>query len=153
MQGDGTVPSFASVPIEWNDTADAHALPGKHAALQIEESALDSIFNWMQPVNVRGTKGGVASEAKGIELTVPATLAAGDDLVVRLASLQPVPLTVEIEHVESGRRVGRQALTPGDDGAREVVFPAPLAGVHRVRAIPRDPLLPGVADNVLVFER
>src|SRR5262249_15187681 len=109
------------------------------------------ILNWLQPLDVRALKGSRSKEAFAIELTVPAALPAGSDLVVELASRNPVPLTVELESAEGGPVRRKPALTPGDDGLERAVFPGLEPAAYRGRAVPNDPRSPGVPANVLLY--
>src|SRR5262249_7095084 len=81
--GDGTVPSFSSVPIEWDDTANALAVAEKHAAMQAATILHDNVFNWLRPLDVRAKKGGGMDEPHVIALDVPATCTQGDDVEVK----------------------------------------------------------------------
>jgi len=89
-RGDGTVPSFSSVPIEWSDTNDALTLADKHAAMQSATTARDSILNWLRPIDVRQMKGSSVNDASVVELTVPQTPQCPTDDKRRLASNRPV---------------------------------------------------------------
>jgi len=150
--GDGTVPSFSSVPIEWPDTSDALTLADKHAAMQSATTGRDSILNWLRPIDVRKLKGSSVNDTSVVELTVPPTLNFGQDLVVCAAALRPMNLNVHLEHVETGATKTLPMKLGGDNVHLDVVFRRPSAGVHRVKAVPTDRLLPTVSDYVLVVD-
>jgi pimeloyl-ACP methyl ester carboxylesterase len=151
-RGDGTVPSFSSVPIEWSDTNDALTLADKHAAMQSATTARDSILNWLRPIDVRQMKGSSVNDASVVELTVPPALNVGEDLVIRAATLRPMNVNVRLEHVETGATKTQPTNLTGDNVHRDVVFRRPPGGVHRVSAVPTDGLLPTVSDYVLVVD-
>jgi pimeloyl-ACP methyl ester carboxylesterase len=54
--GDGTVPSFASMPIEWDSSEDALPLLDKHAALATRQSAIEYLLNRLDPAHLSGDK-------------------------------------------------------------------------------------------------
>jgi hypothetical protein len=149
-RGDGTVPSFSSVPIEWSDTAAAVAVAEKHAAMQCDLAVRDTVLNWLHPLDVRARKGGSVDDRAVTELTVPSTIGASEALVVQLAALRPMPLQVRVEDVARGRVRMLPLLLPGDDLQREATFKGLEPGVHRVSAVPADALLPTVSDYVYV---
>lgn len=150
-RGDGTVPSFAAIPIEWPNSKDAIPIGDKHPTMQCAKTVWDSVENWLRPLDTRKFKGGVA-DTSIVELDVPPALSAGDDLRVELSSLQPMNVTIQVQDAE-GRESGRlPAALSGDDNRKIVTFRRPGPGVHRVSAIPADRMLTTVSDFVLVPE-
>lgn len=152
LRGDGTVPSFASVPIEWNDSSPAVAVADKHGMMPAGSSLRDTIFNWMRPLDVREKKGGSIDDARVVELNVPATITAGQELVVSTAALRGQNGTIEIEHVASGGRTRLPMNAPATGRPKTTVFPPPAVGMVRVTARPANPANPAVRDYVLVID-
>jgi hypothetical protein len=153
-RGDGTVPSFSSVPIEWSHTGDAVPVAEKHAAMQAGIALHDTIFNWLHPQDVRAKKGaGGLDDNHVIALEVPTACVEGDDLIVRAAALLPMNGFVEVVHEDSGSKLRRPIVLAGGDRPTESVFSRLLPGVYRVTAEPADKRLPVVIDRVLVTER
>jgi pimeloyl-ACP methyl ester carboxylesterase len=150
-RGDGTVPAFSSVPIEWVDSAAAVAVADKHAAMQTGAALRDTIFNWLRPMDVRSKKGGSVSDDDVVELNLPSTLSSEEDLVVQVASLRRMPVTIELEDVDSGAKKTQPLLLPGDSVCVAATFRRPRPGVHRVTAVPIDRMLPTVSDYVCVI--
>ena len=151
-RGDGSVPSFAAVPIEWTDTSDARAVPDKHAAIQCSASAVDSIVNWIRPHDVRELKGEPSSDRDVVALDVPPAGLSSDEIVVRVSALSMINLTIEIQSIQTGRSDTFAARTPGEDGVAEISLGRRAEGTYRVRAIPVDRRLPTVSDYTVVLE-
>jgi pimeloyl-ACP methyl ester carboxylesterase len=150
-RGDGTVPSFASIPIEWPDSTDAISVGDKHAAMQCAPAVLDAIFNWLRPLDVRALKGGPVLDESVVELNVPAVLATGEELVVEVASLRRMNVRLRLDDAENRTKKSVPATLSGDDRHKQVTLGRPAEGVYRVTAIPEDdPLLPKISDPVLV---
>ena len=149
-RGDGTVPSFASVPIEWETTAEAIPIGEKHAALQTAEVVASSLHNWLRPLDVRKLKG--VADNSVVELNVPPVLAASEELVVDLASLEPTNVMVQLHDAEGRLKAERPASLRGEDQHDTVGFRRLPAGVYRVSAVPQDRMQIVVSDLVLVPE-
>jgi pimeloyl-ACP methyl ester carboxylesterase len=152
LRGDGTVPSFASIPIEWLNTEHALAVAEKHAAMQSSTSAGGTIFNWLRPIDARAMKGASLNDASVVELNVPPTLMSGEDLMIQAAALESTNLTIRLEHVGTGGTRTLPLMLPGQNLHREVTFRRPVVGVHRVSAVPIEGMLPTVSDYVLVVD-
>jgi pimeloyl-ACP methyl ester carboxylesterase len=152
-RGDGTVPSFSSVPIEWNDTAAAVAVAEKHAAMQCDLAVRDTVLNWMRPLDVRAKKGAAVDERLVAALTVPPVLDVGQPLRVQVSALRPMNVQVRVQHVETGRTQTLPLMVPGDDVQRDAIFKGLEIGVHRVAAVPVDGMLPTISDYVYVDEQ
>src|SRR5437867_1993150 len=105
----------------------------------------------LRPMDVRAKKGASLDDASVVELNVPTTIIFGEDLVIRVAALQPTNLTIRLEHVETGATKTQPMMPPGENIHREAIFRRPLSGVHRVSAVPTDRMLPTVTDYVLVI--
>jgi pimeloyl-ACP methyl ester carboxylesterase len=147
-RGDGTVPSFSAVPIEWQDTERAIALGEKHAALQASITLGDALFNWLRPIDVRGKKG-IPDDAV-VALDVPYTCREGDDLTVALAAKRPTNGYVDLFDVESEAVLTHPVRLSGEDSIRESVFRGVTAGVHRVTFRPADRRQPSISDYIFV---
>ncbi len=151
LRGDGTVPSFAALPIEWDDSAQAIALPGKHAAAHTDQAGLDSLVNWLRPMDVRALRGGTPAPGKIVALQVPAALRTDDRLVVRVSSGEPVGMKIAIADVATGIPRSRPAQTEGGDTVAEVDFGRLTEGTWQVTVQPVDRLLPRISDHVVVI--
>jgi pimeloyl-ACP methyl ester carboxylesterase len=90
--GDGTVPWFSALPIEWEDDGQALAAPGKHAALQTLTNVIDTITSRLSPQAAGGYKGGPVSEKTVIKMLLSSPVIATED-------------TLESEGQHSGRRM------------------------------------------------
>jgi hypothetical protein len=152
-RGDGTVPSFSSVPIEWDDTAKALAVAEKHAAMQAGAILQDNLFNWLRPLDARAKKGGGMDERHVIALGVPPICMQGDDLVVTTAALLPTNGFVNVIHVETDSRSRKPIILRGGDEPTVSEFSRLAPGVHRVVAEAANRMLPDVSDYVYVAER
>lgn len=153
MRGDGTVPSFASVPIEWSKTDAALPVAEKHAAMQAAQVLHDSLINWMRPLDVAELKGAEQTDASVIALTVPSILERGAPLDVVLGALRPTRGQVEVTRCDEGapmtKRVGFRVEAQRDE---VVQFEAPAPGVYRVVARAEDRAMPPVSDYVYVVD-
>jgi len=151
-RGDGKVPSFSSVPIEWSDTRAAIAVADKHAAMQSAINVRDTIINWLRPMDVRAKKGGSSDDRSVVELNAPATLQSDEELVVRGAALQPMNVMVWLEHMEKGWKKTQPMGLPGDNIYGQATFRRLDPGVYRVTAVPADRMAPTVSDYVFVID-
>ena len=151
-RGDGTVPSFASVPIEWANTKDAVAVAEKHVMMPAGGSLQDTVFNWMRPLDVREKKGVSVEDVRVVELNVPPCILAGEPLVVWTAALRGVNGTIEVEHVVSGARSRQPFSLTGNGEPRPTTFPPPAPGMVRVVTRPAQAINPPVSDYVLVVD-
>lgn len=152
-RGDGTVPSFSSVPIEWDDTANAVPVAEKHAEMQAGIALQDSVFNWLRPLDVRAMRGVGPCDTEVIALDVPIACVEGDDVIIRTAALRPTAGFVDVAHVDSGIKSTKPIGLVGNDRTTESVFSRLTPGVHRVTVRAADRRLPAVSDYVLVTER
>jgi hypothetical protein len=151
FRGDGTVPSFSSVPIEWADTERAIAVGEKHAQLQAGVALRDTIFNWMHPLDVRAKKG--VLDAEVVALDVPSICTEGEDVTVTTAAQRPTSGFVELLHVDSKATFTEPVrLTAGDTPRKSVFRRLPL-GVHRVTFRPADKRQPSISDYVFVVDK
>ena len=150
--GDGTVPSFAAMPIEWADTGDAVALTDKHAAMQCAAAGIETLFNWLQPMPVAGKKGAVEGDLNAVSLALPPAVALGEPLPVTLAAPLPMALTLSIESADGGGRKTARLLLPGGNLPLQVELKPGAPGAWRVTAQPDDRVRPAIADWVYVFE-
>lgn len=149
-RGDGTVPSFAALPPDWDDSAAAIALPDMHAAIQSNESALGTLCNWMRPQQSRRRKG-AAGDANVPSLRVPAALAAGDVLRVEVSAPSALNAQVEISLVTGGPPLRRPLQVPSGHKPVTVELGRPSEGVHRVRVLPAGEAAPVVSDLCCVI--
>ena len=147
-RGDGTVPAFSAVPIEWQDTERAIALGDKHAALQASITLADALFNWLRPLDVRGKKG-IPDDAV-VALDVPSTCREGEDLTVTLAAMRPTNGYVDLLDIDSEAVLTQPVRLPGENSMRESVFRGIAAGVHRVTFRPADKRQLSISDYVFV---
>ena len=151
-RGDGTVPSFSSVPIEWADTAQAIAIGEKHTEMQSVVTVQDTILNWLRPIAVRGKKGGPVSQHDAIALDVPPTLMLGEDLIVAASALRPMNASIDVTNVETNARTTQRLTLPGGDTIRTIPFLGLAGGTYRVTARAEDPMKPAVSDYVFVID-
>jgi hypothetical protein len=147
-RGDGTVPAFSAVPIEWQDTERAIALGEKHAALQASITLADALFNWLHPLELRGMRGTLDDAV--VALDVPCSCREGDDVTVTLAATRPTNGYVDLHDVDSQAVVSQPVRLPGEDTLRQSVFRAVTAGVHRVTFRPADRRQLSISDYVFV---
>jgi pimeloyl-ACP methyl ester carboxylesterase len=150
-RGDGTIPAFSSVPIEWPDTQQAVAVGEKHTAMQAVIAVQDTIFNWLRPLDARGKRGGPTPDHAVIALGVPPALNAGEDLVVSASALVPLNCSIEMSNVETNAVAAQPVALTGDDAVSEITFRGLPQGTYRVTAKPADPMKPEVHDYVLVI--
>ncbi len=151
-RGDGTVPSFSAVPIEWDDTRLAHALTEKHAAMQCQESGLDTLLNLLQPIATETMKGPSSNDRNEVALELPTAIAQGNYIPVKLSAPIASSVTVTLSRPDGSQPSTRVALLPGGDEHALVEFKAREAGAWRVTAKQDIPLQPSVGDWVYVFE-
>lgn len=153
-RGDGTVPSFASVPIEWAGSERAIAIGEKHTEMQSVVTVQDSILNWLRPLDVRAMRGGgpVEQDAGVIALDVPPTLVLGEDLVVSASALRPMNVAIDLTNVETNARTTQRLTLPGGDTIRTIPFRILAGGTYRVTARGNDPRKPAVSDYVFVMD-
>lgn len=152
-RGDGTVPSFSSVPIEWENTEGAIAIGEKHAAMQSAVALRDTIFNWLRPMDVRGKKGGPVDDSAVIELNVPSTIEVGEDLTVSTATVRPANAYVDVVHVDTNTKRTSPVAMIGQNARKTTVFSHLAPGVHRVTARAVDKTMPEISDYVYVIDR
>ena len=155
--GDGTVPSFASMPIEWNETGLALPLLDKHAALATRQSALEHLVNRLDPddVSLDKRKALETSDADidgpALALNVPAVVEQGDRVVVEVVApaTGEVQLKVQDHERDYGWRV--VAENTGIEEPRGNVLRADLGsvaeGTYTVSTVTTHP----VSDHVLVW--
>ena len=155
--GDGTVPSFSAMPIEWDDdSSQGVPLTDMHAAIQCAEVGLETLLNWLQPVDLHGKKGirgSVDADLQAVSLASPTAVALGEPLVLTLAAIGLMPVTVTLQSAEGGGAKGTKLLLPGKDVARTVQFKPTAPGAFRVSVQPDDHLRPAVSDWVYVFDK
>lgn len=151
-RGDGTVPSFSSTPIEWNDTQFAHALTDKHAAMQCQETGLDTLLNLLQPIATDAMKGPSSNDLNEVALELPTAIAQGDYIPVKLSARVASTVTVTLTRPDGSQPSTQVALLPGDDEHALVEFKPREAGAWRVTAQQDVPLQPSVSDWVYIFE-
>ena len=151
-RGDGTVPSFSSVPIEWANTSQAIAIGEKHTEMQSVIAVQDSILNWLRPLDVRAMRGGPAGQQDAIALDVPSTLMLGEDLIVSASALRPMNAFIDVISVESNARTTQRLTLPGGDNIRTTPFRGLAGGTYRVTARAEDPMKPAVSDYVFVID-
>lgn len=151
-RGDGTVPSFSSVPIEWPDTSQAIAIGEKHTAMQAAIAVQDTILNWLRPLDARAKRGAFPDNDDVIALDVPPTLMAGEQLLVSTSSLRPMNSLVDVTNVETNVPTRQRVTLPGRDAIRQVPFRGLTSGTYRVTARPEDPMKPAVNDYVYVID-
>ena len=152
-RGDGTVPSFAAVPIEWDDTSRAVPLGERHAAMPAGAAVRDAIFNWLRPLDVRAKKGVGTDDDDVIALDIPSVLTEGDDLPVTLSARRPANGFVDVVDVDTGARASRPFRLAGLTTPWTSVFPRLTPGVHRVVVRPADQRQLVISDHVFVAER
>lgn len=153
MRGDGTVPSFASVPIEWSKTDAAFPVAEKHAAMQAAQVLHDSLANWMRPLDVAELKGAGQTDQSVLALTMPSILECGAPLDVVLGALRPMRGLLEITRCDEEPATTKQvrfAVEARQDGVVRLAPPAP--GVWRVVARAEDRAMPLVSDYVYVVD-
>lgn len=101
--GDGTVPSFASFPIELDVSSGGIPLLDKHAAMPAREAALENLVNELNPMDISGLKA-VDSTAPDLEghisvLDVPSEARAGDAVPVQVVSSKSEVVIQLVDHV------------------------------------------------------
>jgi pimeloyl-ACP methyl ester carboxylesterase len=152
--GDGTVPSFAAIPIEWDTTELALPLLDKHAALATRLSALEHLLNTLDAEDVSRDKGAAATpddlDGPGLVLNVPAMVQHGDKVVVELITTSAPKVTVEVTDHQSG--LTRPAFAEYTaDGDRGYLLQADLGvlgpGTYTVKTLTLRP----VSDHILVW--
>jgi pimeloyl-ACP methyl ester carboxylesterase len=151
-RGDGTVPSFASVPIEWAGSGQAIAIGEKHTEMQSVITVQDTILNWLRPLDVRAMKGGPAGQPDAIALDVPPTLMLGEDLIVSASALRPMNASIDLTSVETNARITQRLTLPGGDAIRTIPFRGLAGGTYRVTARHENPMNPAVSDYVFVMD-
>jgi pimeloyl-ACP methyl ester carboxylesterase len=110
--GDGTVPSFASFPIELDVTSGGIPLLDKHAAMPAREAALEFLVNELNPVDISRKKAVDPTEPDleghvGV-LDLPSEARAGEPVPVRVASSRREVVVQVIDH---GRGVVTNTMT------------------------------------------
>lgn len=153
--GDGTVPWFSAMPIEWDDDGQAIAATNKHAALQTAASLIDTITNRLQPDSVSQYKGAPISDQSVITVRLSnQAIQENDPLEVIVRTAKPGKLRVTLTQLaeDGARRKRFRDLDPGGGSAR---FDKLEQGVHQILVAPAQPALeaslPPVADYVLVL--
>jgi pimeloyl-ACP methyl ester carboxylesterase len=153
--GDGTVPWFSAIPIDWNDDGAAIAAPNKHAALQTAPSIIDTITNRLKPDSVIQYKGAPINDQSVITFRLSNQAIQKEDPVeVIVRTGRPGNLRVTLTHLakDGTRRKRFRDVDPGGGVAR---FEQLEEGVHQVLVAPVQPALetslPPVTDYVLVI--
>jgi len=151
-RGDGTVPSFASVPIGWPNTGRGVAAVEMHAALPGDPALRDFIVNWISPIPA--FMGGGDGDLDAIALDVPAVCTRGDDLNVTISARGRVSGKVHVVDVnEGGHSASRPFSLPGDDAPVTLSFGGLPEAVYRVtvRPIAKNP--PPIGDYAVIVGR
>ena len=124
--GDGTVPSFASFPIELDTTAGGVPLLDKHAAMPSREAALERLVNDLSPLDIRGFKsedgepGRPDIDGHTAVLDLPADVPAGRPLRVRVVS-PSAEVAVEVHDHTTGQVTYSLATRADERDARGIV--------------------------------
>lgn len=148
-RGDGTVATFAAVPAEWNDTADADVLIVRHAAMTSAEAALTAVWNKIAPINLGATL--YPPLELGVGLPDIAHVRDGIHLVVD-SNAVPVLLYCAVKDPDSGNVLAETQAVPLGDGRFVATLLAPV-GMWRVEVTAVAELPPTtVSDLVLVTD-
>ena len=121
--------------------------------MQCAPAGMDTLFNWLRPLSVSAKKGGPNDDLTAPSLGLPPTVALGDQLTITLAAPVATPLTVTIEHADSGVRKSLKTMLPAGDVQRGVRLKPDTVGAWRVIVQPEDRVRTAIADWVYVFER
>jgi pimeloyl-ACP methyl ester carboxylesterase len=150
--GDGTVPAFSAMPIEWDDSVNAVALTERHGAIQCAQAGRETLLNWMQPVAVGGKKGFYQNESLAVSLTSPPAVAVGSPFTLTLAAPLRTALTLSIEPVDGGNRKKKSLVLEAGNVPQHFEFRLNSPGAWRVSALPDDRLRPEICEWVYAFD-
>ena len=148
-RGDGTVATFAAVPPEWNDTADAAVLVVRHAAMASAEAALVAVRNKVAPINL----GATLYPPLELGLSLPEIVRARDGIhLVVESNAEDVLLHCAVKDPDSGQVLAEaQAVALGEGKFAATLF-APV-GIWRIEVTAVAELPPmAVSDIVLVTD-
>lgn len=151
-RGDGTVPAFAAIPIEWENTADAVPVATKHVGMPASKAVIEVLHNWIRPQDARAHMGGGVHDKDVLGLRVPGAMMQGDELFVAVDALSAANVTITLEPVEGGRP-GRSTRARLFGNAEPVSIGLGTAnpGAWRVVVTSEDRRRPTVSDYVVVL--
>lgn len=151
-RGDGTVPAYSAIPIEWNTTSNAVAVSAKHVGMPASVAVLDVLRNWIRPQDARAYMGGGIEDRDVLGLEVPSAIPAGEGLAVKVDALAAANVTVTVELVNQDKPpVAIRTRVPGS-GEPQVIDLGTLGeGTWRVTVAPEDRRRPAVSDYIIVL--
>lgn len=151
LRGDGTVPSFAAIPIEWTDTSAAVFVAEKHVAMPAASTVCDSIYNWMRPLQARQFMGDSTADAEGISLSVPPYVKAGEDMVIELEAPTPAIGEIIADNLTTGNCQTQRFSMSGANTARQFNLGGVAEGGYRVTVTPTNRLRSRISDFIVVL--
>lgn len=151
-RGDGTVPAFAAIPIEWDDTSAAVAVSAKHVGMPASEIVHTVLYNWIHPQDARAYMGGGIEDREVLALDVPSMIQQGEELVIKVDALVPANVTVTAELVNKNISLKPIRTRVAGSGEPQVIgLGLPGEGTWRVTVVPEDPRRPAVSDYTVVL--
>lgn len=145
-RGDGTVATFAAVPPEWNDTADAEVVTVRHAAMTSAEGALEAVRNKLAPINL----GATLYPPLELGLGLPDIAVATEGIhVVAHSNAEALLLHCSVKDPDSGDVLTEDEAVPLGDGEFAATLCAP-PGIWRVEVTAVAELPPVTASDLVL---
>lgn len=152
-RGDGTVPGFSALPVEWRDSSQAIAVSGKHVALPSTSTVCDTLVNWMRPLDARVYMGPSTEIENTIGLLAPLVVRAGERPVITLDAMRPMLVNILLSpvHSEVGADFGwaRRIRLPEDGTPVSIELPASPPGSWLVNVRAEDRRVPHLTDYII----
>lgn len=153
-RGDGTVPAYSAIPIEWDNTSNAVAVSAKHVGLPAEQAVLDVLQNWICPQDARAYMGsnGTTPDQDILGLEVPSTIQNGERLTIKVDALTAANINVTVEPAnKNASPISRRYKIPGSGDPEVIELGTPGEGTWRITVTPEDRRRPTVSDYTIVL--
>lgn len=149
-RGDGTVPGFAALPVEWLDSSRAIAVPEKHVAMPSAATVYDNLINWMRPLDARVHMDGGSKNSNIIGLLTPPIVRAGERPVVTLDAMRSILVEIHLSPVSANidpefKWIHRTQLAQGGEST-QIELPVAFAGSWRICVRAEERSVGSVAD-------
>lgn len=135
-RGDGTVPSFAAIPPEWESDAEANHVADRHASMPAGDSVLYHLLARLTPADPRRYMEAVDEV---LSLDLPEVILAGEPLDITVETPDPsLALDARLDNFEAGTTV-TYPVPPSRDGGYHATITGVPAGTYRLTVEPVEP--------------